>query len=248
MLHDPIFWAVAVVSVLITGVSKGGFGGLALLAVPLMALVISPVQAAGIMLPILIVMDWVSVWSYRKHWDKRILWLTLPGAVAGIAAGGLLAGYVDDQFVRVCVGIIAVGFPLYVFFKPKGQASLAKGSRPLGVIAGGVAGFTSFIAHAGGPPFQAYAIPQGLEKRTYAGTAVMFFFVVNMVKVVPYAMLGQFDATNVTTSLILIPLAPVGVLLGVWLVKRIDQQVFFRIIYGLIFSVGLKLLWDGLIA
>lgn len=248
MLHDPIFWAVAVVSVLITGVSKGGFGGLALLAVPLMALVISPVQAAGIMLPILIVMDWVSVWSYRKHWDKRILWLTLPGAVAGIAAGGLLAGYVDDQFVRVCVGIIAVGFPLYVFFKPKGQASLAKGSRPLGVIAGGVAGFTSFIAHAGGPPFQAYAIPQGLEKRTYAGTSVMFFFVVNMVKVVPYAMLGQFDATNVTTSLILIPLAPVGVLLGVWLVKRIDQQVFFRIIYGLIFSVGLKLLWDGLIA
>lgn len=248
MLHDPIFWAVAVVSVLITGVSKGGFGGLALLAVPLMALVISPVQAAGIMLPILIVMDWVSVWSYRKHWDKRILWLTLPGAVAGIAAGGLLAGYVDDQFVRVCVGIIAVGFPLYVFFKPKGQASLAKGSRPLGVIAGGVAGFTSFIAHAGGPPFQAYAIPQGLEKRTYAGTAVMFFFVVNMVKVVPYAMLGQFDATNVTTSLILIPLAPVGVLLGVWLVKRIDQQMFFRIIYGLIFSVGLKLLWDGLIA
>ena len=135
MLHDPIFWAVAVVSVLITGVSKGGFGGLALLAVPLMALVISPVQAAGIMLPILIVMDWVSVWSYRKHWNKRILWLTLPGAVAGIAAGGLLAGYVDDQFVRVCVGIIAVGFPLYVFFKPKGQASLAMGSRPLGVIA-----------------------------------------------------------------------------------------------------------------
>jgi uncharacterized membrane protein YfcA len=248
MLHDPIFWAVAVVSVLITGVSKGGFGGLALLAVPLMALVISPVQAAGIMLPILIVMDWVSVLSYRKHWDKRILWLTLPGAVAGIAAGGLLAGYVDDQFVRVCVGIIAVGFPLYVFFKPKGQASLAKGSRPLGVIAGGVAGFTSFIAHAGGPPFQAYAIPQGLEKRTYAGTSVMFFFVVNMVKVVPYAMLGQFDATNVATSLILIPLAPVGVLLGVWLVKRIDQQVFFRIIYGLIFSVGLKLLWDGLVA
>lgn len=248
MLHDPIFWAVAVIAVIITGISKGGFGGLALLAVPLMALVISPVQAAGIMLPILIVMDWVSVWSYRKHWDKRVLLLTLPGAVVGIVAGGLLAGYVDDQFVRVCVGFVAVAFPLYVFFKPKGQASLAKGSKPLGSVAGIVAGFTSFIAHAGGPPFQAYAIPQGLEKRTYAGTSVMFFFVVNMVKVVPYAMLGQFDATNVKTSLILIPLAPVGVLLGVWLVKQIDQQLFFRIIYGLIFCVGLKLLWDGLIA
>lgn len=101
MIADPIFWSVAVVSVLITCVSKGGFGGLALLAVPFMALVISPVQAAGIMLPILIVMDWVSVWSYRKHFDKRLLALMLPGAVAGIVAGGLLAGYVNDQFVRI---------------------------------------------------------------------------------------------------------------------------------------------------
>lgn len=247
MLHDPIFWAVAVVSVLITGVSKGGFGGLALLAVPLMALVISPVQAAGIMLPILIVMDWVSVWSYRKHWDSTVLWLTLPGAAAGIVAGGLLARFVDDQFVRLCVGAIAVAFPVYAVLKPKSRASLAKGNQPLGVLSGVTAGFTSFIAHAGGPPFQAYAIPQGLEKRIYAGTAVMFFFVVNMVKVIPYALLGQFDTANLTTSLILIPLAPVGVLLGVWLVKRIDQTLFFRIIYGLIFCVGLKLLWDGLV-
>jgi len=245
MLHDPVFWSVAVVSVLITGVSKGGFGGLALLAVPLMALVISPVQAAGIMLPILIVMDWVSVWSYRKHWNKTVLIIMLPGAVAGIVAGSFLASYVDDQFVRICVGFIAVGFPLYVFFKPMTQASFAAGSRPLGAIAGMAAGFTSFIAHAGGPPFQAYAIPQGLEKRIYAGTSVMFFFVVNMVKVIPYALIGQFDTVNLTTSLILIPLAPVGVLLGVWLVKRIDQALFFRIIYLLILGVGLKLLWDG---
>lgn len=247
MLHDPIFWAVAVISVLITGISKGGFGGLALLAVPLMALVISPVQAAGIMLPILIVMDWVSVWSYRKHWDRRLLWLTLPGAVAGIVLGGLLAGFVDDQFVRICVGLIAVSFPLYIFFKPKGQASFVKDNKPMGVVAGSIAGFTSFIAHAGGPPFQAYAIPQDLNKREFAGTSVMFFFVVNMVKVIPYAMLGQFDSANLKTSLILVPLAPVGVLIGVWLVKKMDQQLFFRIIYLLIFSVGIKLLWHGLI-
>jgi len=248
MTHDPIFWAVAVVSVLITGVSKGGFGGLALLAVPLMALVISPVQAAGIMLPILIVMDWVSVWSYRDRWSKHVLWQMLPGAVIGIALGGLLAGFVNDQFVRICVGLIAVGFPVYTVLKPKGRANLIKDNRPLGAIAGAISGFTSFIAHAGGPPFQAYAIPQELEKRVYAGTSVMFFFFVNMVKVVPYALLGQFDTANLTTSLMLVPLAPVGVLLGVWLVKRIDQTVFFNIIYGLIFCVGLKLLWDGLIA
>lgn len=245
MGHDPIFWAVAVFSVLITGISKGGFGGLALLAVPLMALVISPVQAAGIMLPILIIMDWVGVWTYRKHWDRTLLLLTLPGAVLGIVAGGLLAGYVDDRVVRIVVGLIAVLFPIYAVFKPTGGDAFIKNNRPLGVISGTVAGFTSFVAHAGGPPYQAYAIPQGLDKRIYAGTAVMFFFVVNFVKVVPYAMLGQFDQTNLTTSLILIPIAPFGVLFGAWLVKRIDQTLFYRILYGLIFSVGLKLLWDG---
>ncbi len=247
MIDNPIFWITAVISVIITGISKGGFGGLALLAVPLMALTISPIQAAGIMLPILIIMDWVSMWSYRKHWDKRLLFLMLPGAVLGIFAAWSMAAYVDDQFVRICVGLIAVLFPIYAIFKPKGRTDVIKDNKPLGVIASVAAGFTSFIAHAGGPPFQAYAIPQGLEKRLYAGTAVMFFAVVNFVKLVPYAMLGQFDKTNLTTSLILIPLAPVGVLIGVWLIKRIDQELFYRILYGLIFAVGLKLLWDGLV-
>jgi len=247
MIDNPLFWVTAVISVIITGISKGGFGGLALLAVPLMALTISPVQAAGIMLPILIVMDWVSVWSYRKHWDKKLLILMLPGAILGILAAWKFAAYVDDQFVRICVGLIAVLFPIYAIFKPKSREDIVVGNRPLGVISGIAAGFTSFIAHAGGPPFQAYAIPQGLEKRLYAGTAVIFFAVVNFVKLLPYAMLGQFDKTNLTTSLILIPLAPIGVLIGVWLLKRIDQDVFYRILYGLIFVVGVKLLWDGLV-
>ena len=247
MIDNPLFWVTAVISVIITGISKGGFGGLALLAVPLMALTISPVQAAGIMLPILIVMDWVSVWSYRKHWDKKLLILMLPGAILGILAAWKFAAYVDDQFVRICVGLIAVLFPIYAIFKPKSREDIVVGNRPLGVISGIAAGFTSFIAHAGGPPFQAYAIPQGLEKRLYAGTAVIFFAVVNFVKLLPYAMLGQFDKANLTTSLILIPLAPIGVLIGVWLLKRIDQDVFYRILYSLIFMVGVKLLWDGLV-
>ena len=129
MGHDPIFWAVAVFSVLITGISKGGFGGLALLAVPLMALVISPIQAAGIMLPILIIMDWVGVLTYRKHWDRTLLLLTLPGAILGIVAGGLLAGYVDDQVVRIVVGVIAVLFPIYGVFKPTGGDAFIKNNR-----------------------------------------------------------------------------------------------------------------------
>ncbi|PHR96357.1 MAG: hypothetical protein COA68_15580 [Oceanobacter sp.] len=246
MIDDPLFWFTAVIAVVITGISKGGFGGLALLAVPLMALTISPLQSAGIILPILIVMDWVSVWAYRKHWDRNILFLMLPGAIVGIATGTFLAGYLNDQIVLVCVGAIALIFPLYAVFKPKGRKDVIAGNRPLGFIAGTVAGFTSFVAHAGGPPFQAYALPQNLEKRVYAGTAVMFFFVVNFVKILPYAMLGQLDQANLTISLILIPLAPIGVLIGVALVKRIDHQTFYRIMYGLIFAVGLKLIWDGL--
>ena len=248
VITDPIFWLCAVIAVIVTGISKGGFGGLGLLAVPLMALVISPVQAAGIMLPILIIMDWVSLWAYRKHYDKALLWLTLPGAIIGIVIGGLLTGYVNDRFVLICVGVIALLFPLYAIFKPKGRASVMKGSRPLGIVAGCVAGFTSFIAHAGGPPYQAYAIPQELEKRRYAGTAVIFFAVVNAIKLIPYAMLGQFGAENIKTSLMLMPLAPLGVLIGVWLIKRIDQALFYKILYALIFMVGLKLLYDGFVS
>jgi len=245
MIDNPLFWVTAIISVIITGISKGGFGGLALLAVPLMALTISPIQAAGIMLPILIVMDWVSMWSYRQHWDKHLLRLMLPGALLGILAAWKLAAYVDDQFVRICVGVIAICFPVYAALKPKGREDVISGNKPLGLVAGIASGFTSFMAHAGGPPFQAYAIPQGLEKRIYAGTAVMFFAVVNFIKLVPYALLGQFGQTNLTTSLLLIPFAPIGVLIGVWLIKRIDQNLFYRILYGLIFIVGVKLLWDG---
>lgn len=250
LIHDPIFWVCAVFAVITTGISKGGLGGLGIFAVPVMALAISPVQAAAIMLPVLIVMDWTSVAAYRKHWDRHILILTLPGAVIGITIGGLLARYVNEDFVRIAVAVIALGFVAYAltkeFFLKSDKLSRIKGNRPLGFISGAVAGFTSFIAHAGGPPFQAYAIPQELEKRIYAGTAVMFFTVVNAVKLIPYAMLGQFDKTNLSTSLVLIPLAPIGVLIGVWLIKRIDEKVFFRVLYALLVIVGVKLMWDGL--
>jgi len=198
------------------------------------------------MLPVLIVMDWVSAWAYRKHWDKRLLWALLPGALIGIALGGLLADRVSENFVRGCVGLIAIIFPIYAVLGPRIRtgADWLKENRLMGWLSGVAAGFTSFVAHAGGPPFQAYALPQGLEKRVYAGTAVMFFFVVNAVKLIPYAMLGQFDKTNLTLSAALVPIAPIGVLIGVWLVKRIDQSAFYKVMYTLIFITGLKLFWD----
>ena len=245
MIENPLFWVCAIVAVIITGISKGGFGGLGLFAVPIMALTIPPIQAASIMLPILILMDWVSGWSYRKHFDKGLVFRLLPAAIFGIGVGWALAGFVTENAVRIIVGLIAVAFPLYNWFGPKSGLAAIKDSVIAGHIAGGLAGFTSFIAHAGGPPFQAYAIPQGLPHRIYAGSAVMFFFIINAVKLVPYAALGQLDMTNLTTSAVLLPIAPIGVLFGVWLTKRIDGMLFYRIIYGLIFITGLKLLWDA---
>jgi len=250
MEHDLLFWAVAGLAVILTGLSKGGFAGMALLAVPLMALVMSPTQAAAIMLPILIVMDMFSLYAYRKHFNKEMLYLMLPAAVVGIGLGWFLAKSVSEDDVRISVGLIAVIFSLYsawrLFRGTEGTTPTWAKNKWIGRTAGIAAGFTSFFAHAGGPPFKAYVLPQKFDSRVLVGTAVIFFSVVNAVKLVPYYMLGQLSPANMSVALYLIPLAPIGVWLGVWGVKRLPVQIFYKIIYALIFCVGVKLLYDGL--
>lgn len=248
MITDPIFYLCAIPAVILVGISKGGFGGsIALLGVPLMTLVISPIQAAGIMLPILILMDLIAVSNYRRTFDKTTLMMTLPGAFAGIALGYALASSVDEAMVRLIVGAVAVAFSLDHWLKRKrANAHLpAAHSRVKGTVWGAVAGFTSFVSHAGGPPYQMYAIPLKLEKRTYAGTSVMFFFALNVTKLIPYFLLGQFSPANLETSATLLPVAVVAVLLGIWLVKIVPQEAFYRVLYVVVFIVGLKLIWDG---
>ena len=255
LLSDPLFVAIAIVAVLVTGVSKGGFGGVALLAVPLMSLVISPIQAAGIMLPIMIPMDFLSIWVYRRRWNGKMLALLIPAATVGITIGGLTASWVNDQIVRLLVGVIAVVFALHrargIYRRRVANAA----NRPLapskppgkvwGAFWGTCAGFTSFLAHAGSPPYQVYVIPQGLNKEIYAGTSVMFFAAANAIKLIPYGMLGQLSVTNLSVSAALLPLVPVGVFLGVWINRRLPEKTFFGIILTSIFLVGLKLIWDG---
>ena len=253
LLTDPAFVVIAIVSVLVTGISKGGFGGVALLAVPLMSLVISPIQAAGIMLPIMIPMDFLSIWVYRKRWDGKNLALLIPAATVGITIGGLTANLVNDQIVRLLVGVIAVVFTLHrargLYLRRVANASGQEPRKPpnkvWGAFWGTCAGFTSFLAHAGSPPYQVYVIPQGLSKEIYAGTSVMFFAAANAIKLIPYGMLGQLSATNLSVSAALLPLVPVGVFLGVWINRRLPEKTFFAIILASIFLVGLKLIWDG---
>ncbi len=246
MISDPLFYLAAIPAVLITGVSKGGFGGIALLAVPLLALVISPVQAAGIMLPILLAMDVSSVLAYRNQWDKKNLLILLPGAIVGIIIGGLTAQLVNDDWIRLIVGTIAVLFTIHWLLRGRTATAVKNPSPTIGKILGTIAGYTSFVAHAGAPAFQFFMLPQKLDRTVYAATAVFFFAVMNVLKLIPYAFLGMLSSANLVTSLVLLPLAPIGVAIGVWLNRTLSNEAFYRVMYGIIFIVGLRLCWQGL--
>ena len=246
-ITDPWFYLAAAPALLITGISKGGFGGgLAIVGVPLMSLVIAPAQAAAIMLPILILMDWIGVGAYRKTWDRGTLAVMLPGAAVGIALGGLVFGALNEDLVRLVLGVVAVAFSLN-FLLPRRRSKPAR--RPnawRGGLFGGLSGFTSTIAHAGGPPASMYLLPLRLDKTVFVGTTVILFTAINLMKVVPYALIGQFSGTNLLTSLALAPLAPLGVFAGLWLHRRVDEGVFYRLCYSFVLITGLKLIYDGM--
>jgi len=244
MITDPWFYAVAVPAVLLVGLSKGGFlGGIAVIGVPLLTLAISPVQAAAIMLPILIAMDVIGVWAYRHSFDKRSIAILLPAAALGIIIGYLTAAYVSEAHVRLLIGVIALAFALDYWFRKRPQA--AGHSRFKGTLWGTVTGFTSFVSHAGSPPYQMYMLPLQLPPRIYAGTGAILFAGINLIKVPPYFLLGQFTAENMLTFLVLAPLAPFAMAISIWLVRRVPQEPFYRIAYSCLVIVALKLVWDG---
>ena len=248
IITDPLFYVVAVPAVLLFGISKGGFGGgLGVIAVPMMALAVSPVQAAAILLPILVIMDLFSLWAFRGKWVGRELRLLIPAALAGIAVGTLLFEYMSPAIIRLMLGIVAITFTLhYAAHRLLGNGGQQKHYSPgVGALAGAIAGFTSFIAHAGGPPLNMYLLRRGLDRTLFVGTAVMFFTVVNYAKLIPYAWLGQFDTENLGTSALLAPLAPIGIGMGVWLHRRVSDRLFFLVVYLLLFVVGIKLMMDG---
>ncbi len=248
LIADPWFYAVAIPAVLLFGISKGGFGGgLGTAAVPLMALVISPMQAAAILLPILCVMDLVALWKFRGKWIWPELRVLLPASLLGILLGTMLFEYMSAAVVRLIVGVVAITFTLHFWInkRRKDTVELADFPRSYGVFGGSVAGFTSFVAHSGGPPISMYLLRRPLDRTDFAATTIVFFAVVNYVKLVPYAWLGQFNSDNLATSAALVILAPIGVLIGAWLHKTISDRFFFALVYVLLFAVGLKLIYDG---
>ncbi len=249
MITDTLFYLAAVPAVILFGVSKGGFGsGIGILAVPLLAMVVSPIQAAAIMLPILCFMDLLGLWAYRGKWIWPELRILLPASMIGIGAGTLMFEFMSPARLRLLLGVVAIAFTLHHYL----QAYLSKKTHPklfapaIGMGAAVVAGFTSFIAHAGGPPITMYLLRRGIDRTQFVATTVVFFAVVNYVKLVPYTWLGQFDASNLMTSLILTPLAPLSIGLGVWLHNRVTDLLFFQVAYAMLFLVGVKLMFDGI--
>ncbi|MBU1361427.1 MAG: sulfite exporter TauE/SafE family protein [Gammaproteobacteria bacterium] len=248
IVTDPFFYAAAVPAVLLLGVSKSGFGaGFGSLAVPLMALAVTVPQAAAILMPVLLLMDLLGIAAFRRDFDRALLKFMLPFGLLGTLVGALLFRLLSAHTVAGIVGVSTLLFLAQrLVFPPR--PSDPSPSRPVGALLTTLSGFTSFIAHAGGPPVNAYVIPLRLKPMAFTATMAYFFFAVNLSKWIPYAWLGLLDLQNLATSMVLLPLAPVGVWLGVRIARRIDATWFYRFIYAGMFLTGIKLTWDGFIA
>ena len=245
VIGDPWFWAVAIPAVILTGISKGGLGGGAGgVATPLIALVIPPAQGAAIMLPVLCVMDLAGLKAYLGLWDRRIMRVIIPAGLLGCAIGTLTFRLVNDSVIRILLGLIALGFLGYSVL-PR-RAPPGPPSDRQGWFWATVSGLTSFVSHSGGPPLMVYLLPQKLDKAVFIATSLVFFASMNYAKILPYLWLGLFDTRNLATSLVLVPIGVAGTYLGVWLQRRIDPVLFYRIVYSLFFVTGIKLLYDGL--
>lgn len=241
---DPVFYAVAAIAVLLVGIAKGGFAGLGAASMPILVLVMDPAPAAAMLLPILIVQDVVGVWAFRRSFDRPTLRLMLPGAFVGVFLGWLLATIVPADAVRGLVGLIAVVFGSYRLATERGLRLALKGPLPnwVGSFWGGVSGFTSQVAHAGGPPFQVWALSRNFSHTVFIGTSSIFFALLNWMKVPAYLALGQFTAANLKLTFVFLPLAIASTFAGVWLVRRVSPARFNTIISALMVAVGLELL------
>lgn len=245
LITDPYFYAVTIPAVLLLGVSKSGFGaGFGSLAVPMMALAVTVPQAAAILMPVLFVMDVLGMAAFRRDFDLPLLRFLIPFGLLGIAIGTVLFKMLDARLVAGLVGLFTLLFLAQrIVFPPRPDSPAPP--RWVGALLTTTSGFTSFVAHAGGPPINAYAIPLRLSPVRFTATMAFFFFVINLSKWVPYYGLGLLDMRNFMTSLVLLPLAPIGVWIGVHWARRISQRLFYRFVYVGMLLTGLKLVWDG---
>lgn len=244
---DPVFLIAAIVGSFFVGASKGGLPAVALLSVPLLSLVISPMQAAALLLPVYIVSDVYGLYIYRRSFSRRNLLILFPASLLGILAGWLLAGHTDENTVRLVIGVVGISFvAMRVWGRVRGQSRPQSAKIPQGIFWGAVSGFTSFVAHAGGPAFQIYILPQHLPKMMFAGTATILFALINISKIPPYLALGLIHTDQLLLALALAPIALLGVWVGYRLTLVIPERVFFIFVEVVLFAISIMLILAGL--
>lgn len=245
-MGDIFFWAAACAAAAVIGISKGGLPLIGILSVPILSLAISPLTAVGLLLPVHIVSDAFALYAYRKFFDKRVLAIILPGMFMGVMIGWATAHMLSDKTITLLVGLIGFIFAAQLVFLPSKQNPKAR--KPLvlpGLFWGTIAGVTSFVTHAGAPPYQVYTQPLGLNRRVFAGTAVISFAFVNLVKLGPYIALGQVSLSNVKISIMLMPVAGLFVFIATQIVKWLPEKRFFQVITYALLIISLKLIWNG---
>ena len=244
---DLLLFLVAGLSALLVGLSKGGLTMAGSLGTPLLATVMSPVKAAALLLPIYVVSDWFGLYAYRREFDRRNLMILIPAAIAGIGIGWLSASVVSDRMVGVLIGVIGIAFCLNAWRQRHHSPPPRPADVPRGMFWGAIAGFTSFVSHSGGPPYQVYVLPQQLSKTVFAGTTTITFAAINLVKLLPYWQLGQLDADNLHFSLLLMPIAVAGTFAGVWLVRVSPERMYFVLVHVALFALSIQLVVAALL-
>ena len=239
------YWIVAVLAAALVGMGKGGVPVVGMLGVPVMALVMSPVMAAGLLLPVYVVSDMFGLYAYRHAFDRRVLAILLPGAIFGIGVGWATATVVPEAAVTLLVGVIGVAFALNLLIRRPVVSEPKWPEVGPGLFWGALSGFTSFVSHAGAPPYQVYTLPLGLTKAVFAGTSTIAFAVINVVKLVPYYARGQLNAGNLKVAAVLAVPAAIAVFAGVRLVKWMPERLFFRMVTWALLLISVKLVWDG---
>ncbi|WP_300058627.1 sulfite exporter TauE/SafE family protein [uncultured Roseobacter sp.] len=246
---DWMFFLIAGPAVIFAGISKGGFGsGAAFASASVLALVVEPGLALGVMLPLLMLIDVATLGPYWRKWDGEGALLLILGGLPGVALGAALYTIAEPDVFRVLIGVISVAFVVWQLFFARRSAVRTKRQLPrwAGALAGLFAGFTSFVSHAGGPPAAVYLLSKPLTKTQYQATTVLVFWVVNIAKFIPYAFLGMFTLQTGLANLALAPFALLGAWLGVRAHRLVPDRLFFALTYVLLSLTGLKLIWDGL--
>lgn len=242
----PAFVALTAFAALLVGLSKGGLPVVAMLSVPILALFMPPLEAAALLLPLYIASDMVGVVIYRRNYSARNLAILVPASMIGIAFGWATAAVVPDRLIGFLIGAIGIAFTIDIVRKRGRSAPPRPADVPRGVFWGAITGFTSFVSHSGGPPYQVYVLPQRLEKLTFAGTSTILFAAINLAKFPAYLTLGQFTGPNLTLAAWLVPVSIVGVLAGWKLVKVLPEKLFFRFVEIALFLVSAKLVVDAI--